>query len=614
MVVKRMLQYLLPRGERTLAGLGLCAATVVAAACGALWWLAGYGEVQANLKARQRTVEVLASTLSQSIEVMLGAGELSAVRRLIADVARDGELSICRVTLGDGVLADADPAAITVQSLPPTGNPWPILNDQSNHHPRATRIALEIPGGGSAALYVAGEVEHSGSVQSRVSDGAGLIAACAVGLLGIVYHFGRRKARGASAICGALAAAEGDGASVPREKDLAALEVDDRYGPQAKAWNDLLRELVDLRTRQLAQRAIGAAGVTARRDDQVMTAFDALWHGLVIVDSSLKVQYANGAAAVFLSARRETLAGMDLLSLLSDPDVKAAFRVLGERSTSTRVVVEGSLSPGRDDTVFRLSGRLLRRDEGAGAMILIEDVTQQRVADKSRNAFVAQATHELRTPLTNIRLYVESLIDQPDALPATRSQSLNVINQEVRRLERLVGDMLSVSEIEAGTLKLTTDDVRLNVLFEELEADFHHQAQAKHIGLKFILPPKLPVIVGDRDKIVLALGNLVGNALKYTPANGEVSVSVRADADQVSVDVADNGIGIKDDEAELVFDRFYRSKDRRLEGVTGSGLGLALARQVVRLHGGEITLTSVLNKGSTFTMTLPMRAELPLAA
>jgi len=147
------------------------------------------------------------------------------------------------------------------------------------------------------------------------------------------------------------------------------------------------------------------------------------------------------------------------------------------------------------------------------------------------------------------------------------------------------------------------------VLFEDLRNDYEPQAAEKKVTLVFNLPPKLPVINGDRDKILVAMHNLVGNALKYTPAGGTVTVDVQADGKQLSFAVRDSGIGIRAEDAERIFERFYRAKDPRVEKVTGTGLGLTLAREVVRLHGGEITVDSELDKGSTFTMTLPVTAE-----
>jgi len=246
-------------------------------------------------------------------------------------------------------------------------------------------------------------------------------------------------------------------------------------------------------------------------------------------------------------------------------------------------------------------------------MIVVEDITQQRVAEKARNAFLAQATHELRTPLTNIRMYAEMALEEGKDDPTVQAECLNVINQETFRLNRVVEDILCVSEIEAGTLTLKEDDVRMDELLSALEVGYAAQAQEKQIELVFDLPPKLPVLRGDKDKVAVALHNLVGNALKYTPASGKVRVTVATDDGRLVVEVSDTGIGIGPEDFERIFERFYRADDQRVTDATGSGLGLAIARDVIRLHGGDITVESEPDKGSTFTMVLPMAEEMALA-
>jgi signal transduction histidine kinase len=242
-------------------------------------------------------------------------------------------------------------------------------------------------------------------------------------------------------------------------------------------------------------------------------------------------------------------------------------------------------------------------------MIVIEDITQQRAAEEAQHAFVAQATHELRTPLTNIRLYTEMALDEGKSDPAVLANCLNIINQETYRLDRTVADILSITEIEAGTLTVRKDDVRLDEIFPELQAGYAAQADEKKIQMEFRLPPKLPVIKGDREKIRVALHNLIGNALKYTPVGGQVSVAVTTNDGHLVVEVGDTGIGMSDEDREHVFEKFYRAKDTRVAKITGSGLGLAIAREVVRMHGGEITVESELNRGSTFTLELPIPVE-----
>jgi signal transduction histidine kinase len=169
--------------------------------------------------------------------------------------------------------------------------------------------------------------------------------------------------------------------------------------------------------------------------------------------------------------------------------------------------------------------------------------------------------------------------------------------------------MLSMAEIEAGSFKIKTDDVRLETVFEELRSDYQQQANEKQIELSLNLPPKLPVVRGDRDKMMLALHNLVGNALKYTPEGGRVTINVEVTAKQLLVSIADTGIGISPEDAERIFERFYRAKDPRVAKINGTGLGLTLAREVVRMHGGDITVESQIDQGSTFTMTLPVKLE-----
>ena len=251
----------------------------------------------------------------------------------------------------------------------------------------------------------------------------------------------------------------------------------------------------------------------------------------------------------------------------------------------------------------------VRRDDSRFGLIAIEDITQQRVAEAAMNSFLAKAAHELRTPLTNVRLLVEDALERCQEDPTSTGKNLNVINEETQRLERTVSEILSASQIEAGCFELRNDDVHVDQLLQQLKADHDPQAKERKITLEFELPPKLPVLQADRDKISLVLHNLLGNALKYTLEGGRIVVTATVEKGRLNVAVADTGIGIGADEHERVFEKFYRCKNPLAANVKGSGLGLAIARDVARLHGGDITLESELGKGSTFTLTLPVIEE-----
>jgi signal transduction histidine kinase len=242
-------------------------------------------------------------------------------------------------------------------------------------------------------------------------------------------------------------------------------------------------------------------------------------------------------------------------------------------------------------------------------LVTIEDITQQRVAQEAMSSFLAKAAHELRTPLTNIRLFVEEALEQCEHDTVATSKSLNVINDEAQRLERTVGEVLSVSQIEAGSFGLRRDDIHLDALLEQVKTDHEAQARDKKISLEFDLPPKLPILQADRDKISLALHNLVGNALKYTPDGGRVTVTASVEKGRVSIAVSDSGIGIGPEDVEKVFEKFYRCQNAVASHVKGSGLGLPITREVARLHGGDVTVESEPGSGSTFTLTLPIAPE-----
>ena len=598
----------LARGERTMVAAGLAVAGIVVGVLLASgWWTLRTYRKQAEV-ARREQLALVGQLLANGAARLLGEGEVTGARRLIADAALQYDLASVRMVLGDGsVLADAKPTNITRKQLPET---FPELaageatRAGAGGSPMGVTAMVVVPGRGNARLEIEGAPRESAWADGQTQLGFGAIATVAmVGLLG-VYRSMRSRWRAVGAVADALRL-EASGTAL-----AGALLVGERFGPLAKAWNGLIGERDRLRAGGVMREAIRTIEERGGRDGDLRSACDAMWHGLLVLDNEGVVRYCNGAAAVLLGSSREIISGTAFGGYIEDQAAKDAIGrvVSGVSKSRATVEIERPAGPGRERTVLRLSVRPLGREQSLAGLVVVEDTTQQRVADESRNAFVAQATHELRTPLTNIRLYVETLVEDGESAQ-TRAKCLNVIGSEARRLERIVGDMLSVSEIEAGALKLRGGEVQVEGLLQELEADFRAQAEDKEIKLMFELPPKLPVMQADRDKLMLAMHNLVGNALKYTPAGGVVRVRVEEGPGRLSVAVIDNGIGINKDELELVFEKFFRAKDRRIAGITGSGIGLALARQVVRLHGGDITCESQIDKGSTFTLTVPLGGE-----
>lgn len=596
---------LMMRGEAFVASFGIAVAVIlIGVLAGTSWWTVR--SQRASLTGfRLQEVRVVARLVSQSTEALMLSDGLSPLRRMVMEASQAYRLERCRIVLPDGqVVADLDPRRITVKTLPanwPEGDVGPALETQVSGQ-ITLRCPLSIAGRGAARLELAAPLGLPFWATWESQTGIGTIGVVAMVALLFVYRHVRSRLRGMAMIREALLAYRGE--QTPAE----FLSVSPDFGSEAVAWNDVLAQTQKLRKKKLAQEVREGLEAPHRAASHLDEACDTMSQGMVLVDETLHVRYANGAAAVFAKADRQTMMGVTVSQLFQDDRVLEAVRMAADINARRRSVVEIQQEGQSGSTVLRFSVRPVRRSDPAAVMIVIDDITQQRAAEQARNDFLAQVAHELRAPLSNIRLYVESLLvdDQDEEL---KTKSINVINLETRRLARLVSDMLSVAEIEAGSMQIESDDIHLEEVFHDLEADYKPQANKKNIELAISLPPKLPVIQADRDKIVMAMHNLVGNAVKYTPEGGQVDVSVEVAGDRLVMEVSDTGLGITTEDQKRIFEKFYRAQDERMAGIPGTGLGLSLAREVVRLHGGDITVDSEHGKGSTFTLSLPTHVQ-----
>jgi len=183
-----------------------------------------------------------------------------------------------------------------------------------------------------------------------------------------------------------------------------------------------------------------------------------------------------------------------------------------------------------------------------------------------------------------------------------------VISKETRRLSRLVEDILSVSQLELGSIEIVSEEVDLRRLLEEGVRDVRSMASEKDLDLRLVLPAKLEPITGDRDKLAVVFNNLLGNAIKYTPVDGSIIVGCQIEQDAVVITFKDNGFGVDPADHARIFQKFERGTGLHVEAQTGTGIGLFTAREIVRRHGGEIRLMSQSGAGSTFLVRLPAAA------
>lgn len=246
-----------------------------------------------------------------------------------------------------------------------------------------------------------------------------------------------------------------------------------------------------------------------------------------------------------------------------------------------------------------------------GTVSIFRDITHEVEVDRLKSEFVATVSHELRTPMTSIKGYVDLLMmGAAGVFNEKQIHFLDIVRNNAERLNILVNDLLDISRIEAGNIKLTPLPLDLRNLAEDVieEVLQRSREEAKPMAVSLEAPRDLPRVLGDADRVRQIIANLVDNAYRYTPENGMIRVLINpVDGREVQVDVEDNGVGIALQEQDRIFERFYRGDDPMVLKTAGTGLGLPIVRQLVEMHRGRIWMSSkgVPGEGSTFSFTLP---------
>jgi two-component system phosphate regulon sensor histidine kinase PhoR len=351
--------------------------------------------------------------------------------------------------------------------------------------------------------------------------------------------------------------------------------------------------------------AVLANSADQRSDARFEEVLQRLCDGVAVTDAAGRIEFANEAVAALLGQAdaAATLAGTSLEERLLQMANEASRQELSAPTSKRRTAI---CEVADADRVLRVARLPLGAESAHKFVWSLRDVTQQKLAEQTRDRFIDTATHELRTPLSNIKAYAETLATTDCIDVELQREFCNTINSEVTRLARFIDDLLSISSMEVGALSIDRQKVETERMFAEVLSKVEPLMQKKSIEFDASLPPKMPELHLDKDKIIAVVVNVLGNAAKYTPSGGRVSLKVKVEDGKLKVAVQDTGVGVAEEEIPKLFDKFFRSDDPRVQAETGSGLGLSLAREVVRMHGGEITVESVLNQGSTFTVLLPV--------
>lgn len=242
---------------------------------------------------------------------------------------------------------------------------------------------------------------------------------------------------------------------------------------------------------------------------------------------------------------------------------------------------------------------------------------QAQAANEAKSEFMNTASHDLKVPMTSIKGYAKMLrIGAGGPLSDTQQEFVDVIYNNIERMSRLVSDLLDVSRIEAGRIRLEIEDVQIAAVIDDVISSVGAQIEERQLKLNLDVQPTLPTLRADYHRLVQIMTNFVSNAYKYTPDGGDVTISAKVVSqkgqdDQVAISIKDSGYGIsKEDQAKL-FTTFFRATDPNIRAQPGTGLGLSITKKMIESHGGTLTLESELGQGSTFTFTLPLISKIP---
>ncbi|MGH9842169.1 MAG: ATP-binding protein, partial [Blastocatellia bacterium] len=405
---------------------------------------------------------------------------------------------------------------------------------------------------------------------------------------------------------------------------VAALDADEAEtgAPAARSWfRRRLPRGVEWKARILGvlnRRTLAASRFVDR-------ALRSVEDGLIVAGVDCSIVFVNPRAAAVFNLPDHALIGCDLFEKLREAelgdaaeDSEKARRTRKElllRLVVGRLPIEREIAIGGGPQTRHYTMRLApvcAGDAGQGAVLglvaALSDITRQRELQRVKSDVMALVTHELRTPLTAIQGMSE-ILAQFD-VDAERKRKLHLaINEEAKRLMRMVNDYLDIARLESGATVVRRAPVQLAPLLERTLLLLDPIAAQRDIRLIRRFATGTPPLLADADLLARAATNLVANAIKFSPVKTDVLVELRADSDGLRIEVADRGPGIPAESRERIFEKFYRVPRLADADVPGTGLGLALVREVAELHGGRVTVESEPGVGSTFTLRLPFAAE-----
>jgi two-component system phosphate regulon sensor histidine kinase PhoR len=570
-------------------------AILIVAALAMMTWMAGQEQRRWLIERQQAALE--RSLLAAAATVATAAADGPARAPALADSV-GGALGV-RVTLIDAsgrVLGDSEVAHDALDGVENHADRPEFRAALLGRVGRAVRSSRTV---GRELIYVAAPLPRPGGIAAlRFAEPLALVAdleaallrqsliAAAIALL-ISVPFAFRMADSQARRAGDLAqvaARIGSGGAAPRARELPA----DDLGRLGAAINTMAGEL-RARMEALERERDERERILAHMSD-----------GVALIGADGRLVHANQALATILGAPLAPAAGTPFQEFARSPELVELVRA----ARVARQAVESDLrlwTP-RQRRV-RVTATRLRGEEDGSVILVLHDLTEVERLNQVRQDFVANVSHELKTPLTSVRGYAETLLEGGLDDPEHREGFVRIIRDQAARLQSLVDDLLSLADLERPDMRLRREAFDLREAVERQVAGLKARAEQAHLTLE--LEPGAPEpVLADRLRIDQVVANLLDNAIKYTE-RGAVRVRIGRAGTRVWCEVSDTGSGIPPEDVPRIFERFYRVDKARSREKGGTGLGLSIVRHILALHGGRVSVESVVGRGSTFRFELP---------
>jgi two-component system phosphate regulon sensor histidine kinase PhoR len=327
--------------------------------------------------------------------------------------------------------------------------------------------------------------------------------------------------------------------------------------------------------------------------------------GVLILDLQGRVRKMNEAMQAVLTQSFPADIGKHYLEVFRDPELNDLIQITLSSGQGQKRTLSFLSQP---EKIYQVQSSLIRDPERkmGGVVVVFHDVSEMKRLERIRQEFVANVSHELRTPLTAIKGYVEALRDENLESSPQAEQFLKVIDRHAARMEKIVADLLLLSQLESPGRSLRKEPIPVSELIQAALDSVQPLGEAKNQVFESKIPADLPHLSGDSQKIHQMLVNLLQNAVNYTPEEGKIAVEARKEEGGIQIEVTDTGIGIPAEDLPRIFERFYRVDKGRSRELGGTGLGLSIVKHIAEAHGGQVSVESRLGQGSRFRVFLPL--------